>query len=65
LKNRKNELFKREDFVDEARRFCTDLINLLVEDKKEKIQVFDKNGLYLGTKKIGRNNPKVEQIQIF
>jgi hypothetical protein len=59
----KNKLFKQEGFVDEAKRFYTDLINLLVEDEKEKLQVFDKNGLYLATKKIGKNNPKAEQIQ--
>jgi hypothetical protein len=59
----KNKLFKQEGFVDEAKRFYTDLINLLVEDEKEKLQVFDKNGLYLATKKIGKNNPKAEQIK--
>jgi hypothetical protein len=59
----KNKLFKQESFVDEAKRFYTDLINLLLEDDKEKLQVFEKNGLYLATKKIGKNNPKAEQIQ--
>jgi hypothetical protein len=59
----KNKLFKQEGFVDEAKRFYTDLINLLVEDDKEKLHVFDKNGLYLATKKIGKNNPKAEQIK--
>jgi hypothetical protein len=59
----KNKLFKQEGFVDEAKRFYTDLINLLVEDEKEKLQVFDKYGLYLATKKIGKNNPKAEQIK--
>lgn len=29
----------------------------------EKLHVFDKNGLYLATKKIGKYNPKAEQIQ--
>ena len=36
---------------------------LLVKDDKEKLHVFDSNGLYLATKKIGKNNPKAEQIQ--
>lgn len=58
----KNPLFKQESFVDEAKRFYTDLINLLIEDEKDKLHVFDKNGLYLATKKIGKNNPKAEQI---
>ena len=59
----KNKLFKQETFVDEAKRFYTDLINLLVRDEKEKLHVFDKDGQYLATKKIGKNNPKAEQIQ--
>lgn len=59
----KNTLFKQEGFVEEAKIFYTDLINLLVKDDMEKLHVFDKNGLYLATKKIGKNNPKAEQIQ--
>ena len=59
----KNKLFKQENFLDEAKRFYTDLINLLIEDDKDKLHVFDKNGLYLATKKIGKNNPKAEQIK--
>ena len=59
----KNRLFKQENFVDEVKHFCTDLINLLVKDDKEKLHVFDSSGLYLATKKIGKNSPKAEQIQ--
>ena len=59
----KNKLFKQETFVDETKRFYTDLINLLVKDEREKLHVFDKDGLYLATKKIGKNNPKAEQIR--
>ncbi len=59
----KNPLFKQETFVDEAKRFYTDLINLLIEDDKDKLHVFDRNGLYLATKKIGKNNPKAEQVK--
>ena len=59
----KNKLFKQENSLDEAKRFYTDLINLLIEDDKDKLHVFDKNGLYLATKKIGKNNPKAEQIR--
>ena len=59
----KNKLFKQEHYLDEAKRFYTDLINLLIEDDKEKLHIFDKNGLYLATKKIGKNNPKAEQIK--
>ncbi len=59
----KNKLFKQDDFVDEVKHFYTDLVNLFVKDDKEKLHVFDKSGLYLATKKIGKNNPKAEQIQ--
>ena len=59
----KNKLFKQDEFVDKVKHFYTDLINTLVMDDKEKQHVFDANGLYLATKKIGKNNPKAEQIQ--
>lgn len=59
----KNKLFKQDNFVDEVKHFYTDLINTLVKDDKEKLHVFNENGLYLATKKIGKNNPKAEQIQ--
>ena len=35
----------------------------MIDDDKDKLRVFDKNGLYLATKKIGKNNPKAEQIK--
>ena len=43
--------------------FIPTLFNLLIEDDKDKLHIFDKNGLYLATKKIGKNNPKAEQIK--
>lgn len=58
-----NKLFKQEHYLDETKRFYTDLINLLIEDDKDKLHVFDRNGLYLATKKIGKNNPNAEQIK--
>ena len=60
----KNKLFKQEHYLDEAKHFYTDLINLLIEDDKNKHHVFDRNGLYLATKKIGKNNPKAEHIKV-
>ena len=38
-------------------------INTFVFDEKKKLAVFDKHSPYLATKKIGKNNPKAEQIQ--
>ena len=45
------------------KRSYTDLINIYVKDDKQKLKVFDRNGVYLPTKKIGKNNPKAEQIR--
>ena len=59
----KNKLFKQESFIDEAKHYYTDLMNSWTDNDKEKLHVFDKDGLYLATKKIGKNNPKAEQIQ--
>ena len=41
----------------------TDLINIYVRNDSEKLKVFDKNGVYLPMKKVGKNNPKAEQIK--
>ena len=38
-------------------------INEIVKDENEKLQVFQKGGPYLATKKIGKNNPKEEEIR--
>ena len=59
----KNTRFKQEDFLDEVKLFYTRMINHWVTDEKDRLTVFDRNGPYLATKKIGRNNPKVEQIE--
>ena len=40
----------------------TELINQEVPDEKQKLQVFEHGSLYLPTKKIGKNNPKAEEI---
>ena len=59
----KDSRFKSDSFLDEVKRSYTDLINIYVKDNKQKLKVFDRNGVYLPTKKIGKNNPKAEQIQ--
>ena len=56
----KDSRFKSDRFLDEVKRSYTDLINIYVKDDKQKLRVFDRNGVYLPTKKIGKNNPKAE-----
>ena len=59
----KDGRFKQESFLDEAKIFYTDLINQMVLDDKDRLSIFDKNGPYLATKKVGKNNPKAEEIK--
>lgn len=59
----KDVRFKQEDFLDEAKVFYTDLINQMVLDDKDRLSIFDRNGPYLATKKVGKNNPKAEEIK--
>lgn len=59
----KDEHFKSEGFLDEVKRSYTDLINLYVKDEKNKLKVFERGGVYLAIKKIGKNNPKAERME--
>lgn len=59
----KDGRFKQESFLDEAKVFYTDLINQMVIDDKDRLSIFDKNGPYLATKKVGKNNPKAKEIK--
>lgn len=59
----KDARFKSENFLDEVKRSYTALINIYVKNDKEKLSVFDRNGAYLPMKKIGKNNPKAQQIE--
>ena len=59
----KDGRFKQESFLDEIKVLYTDLINQMVIDDKDRLGIFDKNGPYLATKKVGKNNPKAEAIK--
>ena len=59
----KDEVFKNELFLDEAKQFYTALINLHIHDPERRLKVFDPNSVYLPTKKIGKNNPKAAEIE--
>lgn len=41
----------------------TDTINCYVKEESEKLSVFQQGSVYLATKKIGKNNPKAEEIR--
>lgn len=59
----KDEAFKNELFLDEAKHFYTALINRHIQDPERRLKVFDPNSVYLPTKKIGKNNPKAAEIE--
>ena len=59
----KDERFKSEAFKAEAKEVYTALINSHISDPKQRLKVFDKNSVYLPTRKIGKNNPKEEEIK--
>lgn len=63
LFTKKNELFKADGFLDEVKRLYTDLINVCAIKEEDKLHVFDRNGMYLATKKIGKNNLKAAEIE--
>ena len=59
----KDERFKSNSFLDEVKHSYTDLINIYVKDENQKLQVFERGSVYLPTKKIGKNNPKAQEIE--
>nr|WP_294679762.1 hypothetical protein [uncultured Blautia sp.] len=63
LFTKKNELFKADGFLDEVKHLYTDLINICAIKEEDKLHMFDRNGMYLATKKIGKNNPKAAEIE--
>lgn len=63
LFTKKNELFRADGFLDEVKRLYTNLINVCAIKEEDKLHVFDRNGMYLATKKVGKNNPKAAEIE--
>lgn len=59
----KDARFKQEGFVAEVKEFYTSLINRYISDPEQQLKVFDPQSVYLPTKKIGKNNPKAEEIR--
>ena len=59
----KDDRFKSEPFLREVKAVYTDLINRHISDPEQHLKVFDKNSVYLPTKKIGKHNPREEEIK--
>lgn len=59
----KDTRFKGESFLREVKAVYTDLINRHIADPEQHLKVFDKNSVYLPTKKIGKHNPKEDEVK--
>lgn len=59
----KDGRFKGEPFLQEVKEVYTSLINRHISDPEQQLKVFDRNSVYLPTKKIGKNNPKAAEIE--
>ena len=60
--SKKKAEFKARSFLKGVKTLYTENINFFLNDK-DKLQVFNNKDVYLPTKKIGKNNPKAEQIR--
>lgn len=60
---KKDEWFKSKAFTKEVKEMFTETINYYVKEESEKLSVFQQGGVYLATKKIGKNNPKAAEIR--
>lgn len=59
----KEEYFKSKAFTREVKEMYTKLINQYVKEDSQKLSVFQPGGVYLPTKKIGKNNLKAAEIK--
>ena len=59
----KKAYFKDIEFLPEIKTYYTNMINYYVKNPNDKLTVFDRGSVYIATKKIGKNNPKAEQIK--
>ena len=59
----RKDVFKDRNFLDDVKVLYTDLINKVVEHEEDRLQIFDASGPYLATKKIGKNNPREDEIR--
>ena len=60
----KNPYFKSDAFLAEVKNTLTERINQYIENPKDRLQVFDRNSVYLPMKKVGKHNPKAAEIEM-
>ena len=60
---KKDEWFKNDAFTREIKEIFTEIINSHVKEESEKLSVFQQGGVYLATKKIGKNNLREAEIR--
>ena len=60
---KKDEWFKSDVFTREVKEMFMEIINSHVKEESEKLSVFQQGGVYLATKKSGKNNPKEAEIR--
>jgi len=63
LLSKGDDYFKDKEFLREEKWIYTELINQRVDNPAIKLQVFRSGGLYLPTKKVGKNNPRKAEIE--
>jgi len=62
LFSNKDPCFKGKKFLEDEKKHYTELMNCYIKNPEQKLAVFEKNSVYLPTKKIGKNNPKAKEI---
>ena len=60
---KKEEWFKNKSFTKEVKELFTDTINCYVKEESEKLQYSNRVAFIWQRKKIGKNNPKAEEIK--
>lgn len=61
--DKKDPHFKDKAFIAEIKEDYTELINDRSIQESDKLSVFDRNDIYIPTKKIGKHNPKEAEIK--
>ena len=59
---KKDPIFKGKAFTEEVKKFMTDLINTPLPEHLH-MKTFPKNGPYMATRKVGKNNPMAAEIR--